>query len=388
MGAARHGAGIGFGQCAILARDDQRGETAEGRHARSLADRGLAGIETLPVTGRDGLQHRIVRRIGLDVGLGLCTAGDAAGTADDLFEDLKGALGRARIGTVEGQIRVDDADHRHVRKMMALGDKLGADDDVRLAACDVLQQAPHRLDARHEIARQHCDPRAGEPVRQFLGDPLDTRAAWHQRVLRTAIGAGRGHRTVMTAMVADQLAAKPVFHQPGRAVRAFEAETAFAAQGQRRIAAPVEEHQRLLAGFDGRTERVNQHGRQKPPGLGRMLAHVDEPHIGHAGTAETRRQPEMFIAAPVGIDAAFERRRGGGQHDSDPFEMPALHRHVAGVVGNAVFLLVGPVMLLIDNDEPQIGKGQKQRRARPDHHPHRARRDPAPDLGAHAAGDA
>jgi len=44
--------------------------------------------------------------------------------------------------------------------------------------------------------------------------------------------------------------------------------------------------------------------------------------------------------------------------------MAAHHRHVAGVVMHAVFLFVGRVVLLIDNDEAEIRIRQEQRRAR------------------------
>ena len=47
--------------------------------------------------------------------------------------------------------------------------------------------------------------------------------------------------------------------------------------------------------------------------------------------------------------------------------MRAHHRHVAGVIMRAVILLVGLVVLFIDDDEPEIGIGHEQRRARADH---------------------
>jgi hypothetical protein len=45
-------------------------------------------------------------------------------------------------------------------------------------------------------------------------------------------------------------------------------------------------------------------------------------------------------------------------------EMAAHHRHVAGAVEHPVFLLVGRVVLLVDDDQPEIAKRQKKRRAR------------------------
>ena len=44
----------------------------------------------------------------------------------------------------------------------------------------------------------------------------------------------------------------------------------------------------------------------------------------------------------------------------------AHHRHVARVINDAVLLLVGAFVLLVDDDEPKVGEGQKQRRARAD----------------------
>ena len=54
--------------------------------------------------------------------------------------------------------------------------------------------------------------------------------------------------------MADQPLAKAVIDQPGVADRAGEAMAAGAAQGQRRIAAAIEEQQRLLAPLDREAE--------------------------------------------------------------------------------------------------------------------------------------
>src|SRR3546814_17839341 len=60
------------------------------------------------------------------------------------------------------------------------------------------------------------------------------------------------------------------------------------------------------------------------------------------------------------------------------FQLAAHHRHVAGVVDHALFLLVRAVMLLVDDDEPEIGIGQEQCRPRADHHPGLAAADRPP----------
>ena len=50
----------------------------------------------------------------------------------------------------------------------------------------------------------------------LLGDALDTRSAGDQLIERAASRTGLGHRFAAAAMVALQLAAEPVFDQPGR----------------------------------------------------------------------------------------------------------------------------------------------------------------------------
>ena len=66
------------------------------------------------------------------------------------------------------------------------------------------------------------------------------------------------------------------------------------------------------------------------------------------------------------------------------FDSRPHHRHVAGVIGDAFILLVGRLMLLIDDDQAQVGEGQEQRRPGAGHHAHVAFRRAAPDPRAAA----
>ena len=63
--------------------------------------------------------------------------------------------------------------------------------------------------------------------------------------------------------------------------------------------------------------------------------------------------------------------------------MRADHRHIARLIGDAVLLLVGLVVLLIDDDEAEIGEGQEQRRAGADHELRLVLGHRAPDAAAH-----
>ena len=64
--------------------------------------------------------------------------------------------------------------------------------------------------------------------------------------------------------------------------------------------------------------------------------------------------------------------------------MAAHHRHVAGIVEDAVLLLVGRVVLLVDDDQSELVERQEQRRARAGDHPDAALRHLPPDALAHA----
>jgi hypothetical protein len=56
------------------------------------------------------------------------------------------------------------------------------------------------------------------------------------------------------------------------------------------------------------------------------------------------------------------------------------HRHVAGVVKHPILLLVGEVVLLVDDDQTEVGEGKEQGRTRTNDGPNVTIGDTAPDL--------
>ena len=251
---------------------------------------------------------------------------------------------------------------------MPLGDELGADDDVGLAVGDGLKLQPQPLDPAGKVGGEHDHPRLGQARRHLLGDALDAGAAGDEMIERTTGRAGFRPGLAIAAMVADELAAKAMLDQPARAVRALEAVAAGAAQRQRRIAAPVEEQQRLLAPGDRLLHLPQQDGGQKTAARRRVAAHVDGVKVGQGGLGIAGRQHDAAVAALHSIDAGLDRGRRRGQHHGEAADAAAHHRHVAGVVEDAVLLLVGGVVLLVDDDQAEVAKRQEQRRARARHH--------------------
>ena len=267
---------------------------------------------------------------------------------------------------------------------MALRHQLRADDDVDAAFRDLVQLAAHGLDRGDQVARQHHGARVRKQLRRLFLQPLDAGTDRDQRFLRRAMRTDVRARHREAAMVADQPLAKAVIHQPGVADGAGEAMPAGAAQRQRRIAAAVEEQQRLLAPLDRDPDLLGQPRRDEAAARRRLAAQIDRLDMRHVLAAEARRQHDALIAALARIDLGLDRRRRGRQHDRDFGDMRAHHRHVAGVIMRAVVLLVGLVVLFIDHDQPEIGVGQKQRRARADHDLRFAGRDRRPVARAGA----
>ena len=91
--------------------------------------------------------------------------------------------------------------------------------------------------------------------------------------------------------------------QPGRAIRAFEFEAAVPAHGDRRIAAAVEEQQRLLAPRQSLGDRLDQNRRQPFAALGRADTHVDCRDVGKA----RRLVALLELDVPVTAWLAFTR---------------------------------------------------------------------------------
>ena len=187
------------------------------------------------------------------------------------------------------------------RKIVALGDELRADDDVVVAARGRRELRAQALQAAGRCRRTAPAVRAlGNSSARLLGEPLDAGAAGGE-----AVGLGAGRADIrplldMAAMMADQRVAEAVLDQPGRAVRALEAMAAGAAEGQRRIAAPVEEQERLLARGQRppRSPAIRRGDSQRPRG-GPSRCRSTAARSGMVARAEAARQPQPAIAAAV-----------------------------------------------------------------------------------------
>src|SRR6516162_7017479 len=145
-----------------------------------------------------------------------------------------------------------------MRKMPAFRDDLSADDQVHFAVRNGMGRIGGRLGAGERVARHHQYPGVSEELACFLGDPFDPRPDGCQALLGAAGRTGGRKWLGVTAMMALELAARPVLDEPRGAVRALHTVPAMAAEGERSVAAPVQEQHRLLAPGECLPYRLDQ----------------------------------------------------------------------------------------------------------------------------------
>ena len=167
------------------------------------------------------------------------------------------------------------AHHAHQRdavNVVALGDHLRADEQIDLARVQARQQPFQIVAAAHRVAIHAPDARAGKNLRQPLLALLRARAEVVQ-MLAVALGAARRNRAPVAAVVALQplalaryasiFAGRLVVGERDGAVLALQLFAAGAADHGKRIAAPVEQNQRLLAALERRLGLLDQRARKE-----------------------------------------------------------------------------------------------------------------------------
>lgn len=209
---------IGFGSRVDADRDQAR----ERWIANLLAANDLFTIKPLivvlsrepngSVIGLISLQDDLARRL------------SAPGPTCHLSKKLEGALRRAKVRERKALIRQHDADEGHPRDVMPLGDHLRADQDVDLAAPQLIE---HRLDAfaRSGVAIESPDARLWKALLDRVLKLLRADAEVLV-VIRSAFAARRRDRTMEIAVVAAERTLPAMLGQRDAASRTLGDRTA------------------------------------------------------------------------------------------------------------------------------------------------------------------
>src|SRR5439155_3092801 len=135
------------------------------------------------------------------------------------------------------------------------------------------------------------------------------------------------------------------------------------ADDARRETAPVQKEDRLLTRFerlfDGavqrkRQERVAAGARPDAPQIDELDLRQNRRLVRPRGELETR---ELSFSAE---HLRFERRRRRTEHGNGARAMRPEDSHVARVVARSLFLLERAVVLLVDDDEPELLHGREE----------------------------
>lgn len=312
----------------------------------------------------------------------------AAGAASHLHELREQAFGRAEIMREQHGIGVEHAHQPQAREVVALGHHLRAHQDVDLARVHRREQRFGAAFPARAVGVDAQDACLGKQLGQMLLDALG--AAPHRRqVLVAAFGAGARHRRLVAAMVAMQAVAAvaaPVQHGEGRAARAVADPGAGLAMQHRRVAAAVQEDERLLLALQSLADGVQQLRRQALFHL--QAARVHQLDRRQAAGARAARQRQPQVAAALGVLPGFQRGRGRTQHHRHIQVVRPPHRQIARRIAQAVLLLVGRVVFFIDDDQAQLGQRREYRHARAQQHARLAALGARPRIQPLAVGQA
>ena len=198
-------------------------------------------------------------------------------------------------------------------------------------------------------------------------------------VRAVAVGAARRGRAVVATVVTQGSASAAVQRERHRAVGTHRLLAALAAQEARRVATAVQEEECLLPALEARGECGAQRGPEDEiaPGLDHLPPiHDFDPREPARPDATGHGQPHVLALEGVGV--GLDGRRGRAEEHGAPLEASPHHRHVPAVIARALVLLVGPVVLLVHHDHPEVGHGGEDCRARSHRDPGLALPDPPP----------
>src|SRR5262249_20510823 len=235
---------------------------------------------------------------------------------------------------------------------MALGEDLGADEDVGLPGAfePVAEAAPR---ARRVAVEPH-DPRLGKALAQRSLDSLRPPAESLQAGV-AALGAGAGYAFDEAAVVATQAALGKVHDQVGRAAPTALQPPACGAGEHGRVTAPVEENERLFAPAEAQRQRLQQRSGETVANW--MQPGVDEAH-GRQRGAWNRAALERYELVPAGIRPLESLERWGrrAQDHGRSGDVRPRDGELARRVPDAVALLERSVLLFVDHDHAEPGQ--------------------------------
>ena len=174
-------------------------------------------------------------------------------------------------------------------------------------------------------------------------------------------------------MALERMRALVVGERRGAMLARGHATTLTAHEEAREPAAVVQQHG-LLALLHHLIERIEQGlGEDRAATGDELAAQVGHDDLGQAGRAGALGHLDAgpagaVVRAGLATGERLGRGRGGPQHQGATVELRKLSGDLTRMITRAAPLLVALLVLLIDDDETQVGKWAEERRARAHHH--------------------
>ena len=250
--------------------------------------------------------------------------------------------------------------------MQALGDHLGADEDVDLVRFEFPQDVLERVFFAHRVGVDAGEAGFRQHLLQDLLDLLRAVALQSDSGV-FALRAFFRDDGLVAADMADQPFIGAVVGECDGAVRAGAGMAAGMALQRAGEAAAVEEKNRLLALrealFKSGAEAVGE-DRDLAFLLLLFQAHVDHADERHGVGVGAFVEAEQVVFPRKAVLPTLQRGRGGAEDDGARLERGAQNRHIAGVVARRAFLFIGGLVFLIDDDQPEVRQWREHGGAR------------------------
>src|SRR5581483_5629210 len=173
------------------------------------------------------------------------------------------------------------------------------------------------------------------------------------------------------------------------AVLTLEGLAASTAEDYGRVAAAIEQHHHLLAALEAILNFLRELAGDDlfVPGFLEFLAHVEELDFGQGAVLYAVGELEKSVLVLSCIEIRFQGRSGGAEHDDRIGHLGAHDGDIAGMIARHFLLLVGGVLLLVDDDEREVTDGRENGGARADHDAGFPLANAVPLLGALSVGE-
>ncbi len=314
-----------------------------------------AGLHDRVMFGIEGLDDDLTRNI------------SPAASAGNLCEELKCPLCGPEIGEVQGHIRGNDADQVDVGEIMALGDHLSSHEDIDFPVFQAPED-PFTLPPSGYRVPVHASDGGMGKMPPDLGLQSLRSGAVPEYAPSSAGGADGVHFFTVVAIVAVQPAGIAVIGQGDRAMGTGEPMPAIGAVEKSVKSPPVKKQEGLVSLGQTVGHGMDQ-GRGKNgdgPRFVFFVAHGDDFHLRQGPVFNPVGKGKTGIFPRADVVIGLQPRRGGAQNNRGAGHLPPDDGGVPSVVPGPLVLLVRSVVLLIDDDEPQVPQRSENGRACPD----------------------